>query len=264
MALWSCRSNKDLVYFTDLTSESGVISSTKGKIRLEPYDELFISVGSEISTATEQFNMPLVSPISNATVSGGAIKAEKGAPATGEQRLQTYVVDTSGDIDFPVLGKLHVAGMTTEELKEDLVKRIGETVTDPRVKVVLLNFKVNVMGEVRSPQTVNVSREKFSVLDALAACGDMSDYGIRTTVLVIREDADGEMHYQRLNLGDSKVFESPYFYLKQNDIVYVEPNSVKLANSKYNSNNSFKLSVVSTIVGVASVIASLVIALTVK
>ncbi len=117
------------------------------------------------------------------------------------------------------------------------------------------------MGEVEKPGPVKVSTERLSVFDALVAAGDLTDYGRRENVLVIRE-IDGKKVYQRLNLKDSKVVESPFFYLQQNDVVYVEPNSIRQANSKYNSNNAFKLTVISSVISAVSVITSLVIALT--
>ena len=164
---------------------------------------------------------------------------------------------------MPVLGKVHVAGKTTDEITDYLTEQIAKDVTDPYVSVRLHTFKVNVLGEVETPGVVAVKTERFSVLDALAAANDMTEYGKRDNVLIIREE-NGLKKYVRLNLNDVKVLESPYFYLQQNDVVYVEPNKIRKANSKFNQNNSYKLSVVSTIVSACSVIASLIIALLVK
>ena len=138
---------------------------------------------------------------------------------------------------------------------------IAQDVKDPYVRVELINFSVDVMGEVRTPQRVIAERQNFTVLDALAACNDLTEYGKRDRVFVIRNE-NGERTYHRLDLTSSEVFSSPYFYLKQNDVVYVEPNQIRIDNSKYNQNNAFKLSVISTIVSGVSVIASLIIALT--
>ena len=127
----------------------------------------------------------------------------------------------------------------------------------------MINFTVNVMGEVRAPQRMVVGKERFTVLDALAAAGDLTEYGKRDNVLVIRTE-NGKSTYHRINLTDGSIYASPFFYLQQNDVVYVEPNKIKVDNSKYNQFAAFKLSQASTIVSVASVIASLVIALCVK
>lgn len=153
--------------------------------------------------------------------------------------------------------------MTTEELAQDLVKRISVNVEDPNVIVQLINFKVNVAGEVQRPGTVNVKRNRMTILDALSEVGDLTEYGERSNVLVIREE-NGERKFAHLDLNSSDLLNSPYYYLQQNDYIYVEPNKVRQDNSKYNTNNSYKLSLTSTIVSTASVIASLVIALTVK
>ncbi len=154
-------------------------------------------------------------------------------------------------------------GLTTAQLKNFLVDKISENVRDPQVKVRLLNFKVNVMGEVRNPRNVDVRSERFSIFDALAAAGDMTEYGRRDNVTVIRECSDS-LVYCRLDLTDPAIVSSPYYYLRQNDVVIVDPNAIRQANSRYNQNNSYKLSVISTIVSAVSVIASLVIALAVR
>jgi polysaccharide export outer membrane protein len=156
-----------------------------------------------------------------------------------------------------------VQGLTTQQIKDKLVELISKDVDDPIVRVELMNFRVNVLGEVQRPGAVSVKRERYSVLDALADAGDLTEFGERSNVLLIREE-NGVKIYHRLNLNEASVLSSPYFYMQQNDVIYVEPNEIRKDNSKYNQNNAFKLSVISTIVSACSVIASLVIALTVK
>ena len=172
-------------------------------------------------------------------------------------------MDKAGDIDFPIIGKVKVQGLTTQQIKDKLVELISKDVDDPIVRVELMNFRVNVLGEVQRPGAVSVKRERYSVLDALADAGDLTEFGERSNVLLIREE-NGVKIYHRLNLNEASVLSSPYFYMQQNDVIYVEPNEIRKDNSKYNQNNAFKLSVISTIVSACSVIASLVIALTVK
>ncbi len=128
----------------------------------------------------------------------------------------------------------------------------------------MTGYSISVLGEVDEPQTITTSAERFSILQALAACGDMTEYGRRDNVLVMRRTDDNKIEYGRLNLQSANITQSPYFWLKNNDVVVVEPNSIKQDNSKFNQNNSYKLSMISTVVSVASVIASLVIALTVN
>lgn len=263
-----CHSQKDLAYFDNIKdSSSGTISVGEYGIKIAPEDELLITVTSEIPEATKQFNQSMFNPISRndlQEMAGTTQSIASKANTSGSNRLPTYIVSRDGNIDFPVLGKIHVAGMNTSQLADYIREHVSATVKNPQVKVTLINFKVNVLGEVSAPHTINVTTEKFSIIDALAACGDLTDYGKRDNVIIIREQEDGTRAYQRVNLHDTNLFASPYFYLKQNDIIYVEPNSIKQENSKYNTNNSYKLSAISTVVSAASVIASLVIALTVK
>ncbi len=263
-----CHSQKDLAYFDNIKdSSSGTISVGEYGIKIAPEDELLITVTSEIQEATKQFNQSMFNPISRndlQEMAGTTQSIASKANTSGSNRLPTYMVSRDGNIDFPVLGKIHVAGMNTSQLADYIREHVSATVKNPQVKVTLINFKVNVLGEVSAPHTINVTTEKFSIIDALAACGDLTDYGKRDNVIIIREQEDGTRAYQRVNLHDTNLFASPYFYLKQNDIIYVEPNSIKQENSKYNTNNSYKLSAISTVVSAASVIASLVIALTVK
>ena len=124
----------------------------------------------------------------------------------------------------------------------------------------LVNFRVNVLGAVLEPGSIEVKSERFSVLDALAAAGDMTVQGKRDNVLLIR-DNNGKREFHRLNLKDAGIVDSPYFYMQQNDVIYVEPSDVAAENAEYNQNNSFKVSVISTVVSAASVVASLLIAL---
>jgi polysaccharide export outer membrane protein len=268
-ALTACHATKDLAYFDDIKdSNSGIIQVSNYGITLEPEDELLITVTSEVEQATKQFNLSMFNSVSRNDLqdlagSSKSITSDK-ANTSGASRVPTYIVDKNGNITFPVLGDLHVAGMTTQQLANVIKEKVSETVKDPIVKVTLINFKVNVLGEVESPRTISVTTEKYSIIDALAACGDLSDYGKRDNIIIMRELADGNREYKRINLHDTNLFSSPYFYLKQNDIIYVEPNNIKQENSKYNTYSSYKLSAISTVVSAASVIASLIIALTVK
>jgi len=164
---------------------------------------------------------------------------------------------------MPVLGTVHVEGLTTEQLQQELTRRISADVKDPVVTVRMLNFNIVIAGEVKEPKRIPVNENRITILDALAMAGDLTEYGERSNVLVIREE-NGERKFAHIDLNSSDLLTSPYYYLQQNDYVYVAPNSIRQANSKYNQNNAFKLSVISTIVSAASVIASLVIALTVK
>lgn len=252
--LASCNTSKTVLpYFTDIrTVAEGSMDVGDYMPVIQPDDELFITVISREPMASAHYNLPMSNP---ATVDALEV--------TSQPKQQTYIVDTKGDINFPVLGKLHVAGLTTEQLQEQLTRDISNDVKDPLVRVELVNFTVVVAGEVTTPSTIQVNRNRFSILDALSAAGDLTPYGERSNVLLIREE-NGERKFVHLNLNSSELLKSPYFYLQQNDYVYVEPNKIRQANSRYNQDNSYKLSMTSTIVSATSVIASLIIALTVK
>jgi len=252
-SLASCSSHETLLpYFTDLTAGEGSLPMDGYLSPIKPDDELYISVTSTSPEATAMYNSPASNP---------ATKADM--PLVMTPAYQTYTVSTDGYINFPELGRLHVAGMNVEQLQADLTERISKEVDNPLVTVEMVNFQVNVAGEVAKPGTIPVRRNRFSILDALSAAGDLTPYGERSNVLIIREN-NGKKEYARIDLNSSDILTSPYFYLQQNDYIYIEPNHVRQSNSKYNQDNAFKLSVVSTIVSASSVIASLVIALTVK
>jgi polysaccharide export outer membrane protein len=252
--LLSCTSTKDnsLAYFRDLAvAPNGTLPNPQGdySIRIQPDDELVISITSAVPEATAAYNLPMDNPATRSYLR-----------QTTQPRSQTYIVDDQGCIMLPVLGRMMVKGKTLGEISEDIKKLVEKDVHDPYVRVDIVNFSVDVMGEVRTPQRVYSGHQHFTVLDALAQCGDLTEFGKRDNVYVIRTE-DGKRTYQRLDLNNSEIFSSPYFYLQQNDVIYVEPNQIRIDNSKYNQNNAFKLSVISTVVSTASVIASLIIAL---
>ena len=254
LGLASCSTQKsNLPYFEDIiTVEQGELPQMPYTAKIQPDDELFISITSEQPLATAAYNVPFSNPA----------KADQFTQNTAP-RILTYRVDSKGDIDMPVLGKVHVAGMTVEQLRNYLVEKVSKDVADPMVTVSLVNFTVSVAGEVKTPMIVRVDGNRITVLEALAAAGDLTEYGERSNVLVVRE-VEGKREYAHLDLNSSETLLSPYYYLQPNDYVYVSPNNIRQANSKYNQNNAFKLSVISTIVSACSVVASLIIALGVK
>lgn len=252
--LVSCHSNRNMVYFQDIDNSPEMLDSLyrNYSVKVKPSDELLITVWSEVAEATLIYNLPQVS------------YAEAGDAATSAgMRLLSYIVDKDGYIDFPLVGRLKVEGLTTGEVAELLTDEISKDVKNPYVRVQFAKFRVNVMGEVLRPGMQEVKTERYSILDALGAAGDMTQYGRRTDVLLIREE-NGTRTYHRLDLTSADVLKSPYFYLQQNDVVYVAPNDVKQSNAEYNQNNSFKMQIVSSTISAISVITSLIIALVVK
>lgn len=251
--LASCKTKHDLAYFEDIKDvQSGMLTTQEYTALLEPENELIITVTSSVPAASAMFNLPYTNVAYAGTVT---------PPSTPS--VKTYLVDNKGDIDFPVLGTIHVAGMTVYELKEYLEKRISEHVKDAIVTVSFTGYKITMLGEVKNPHTFYTAADRYSILDALGACGDLTEYGKRDNILVMRRTADNQIEYGRLDLHSSNITQSPYFWLKHNDVIVVEPNNIMQDNSKYSQNKGYNLSVISTIVSAASVVAS-VIALTVK
>lgn len=249
MVVSACTSQKTLTYFQDVDTATAVPTG-EYNVKIQPSDELAITVYSSVPEAAAQYNLPV-------GMTASVTELTRSTP----QKLQTYVVDAKGDIRFPVLGVLHVAGMTTEQLAEYLAGRIEADLIDPVVRVELVNFVVNVAGDVARPGRVPVTTHRFSVLDAITAAGDLTPYGRRDNVLLVREE-NGERVTARLNLNDPATLSSPYYYVHQNDYIYIEPSKVRSDNAEYNQNNAYKLSLTSTIVSACSVLASLIIALT--
>lgn len=255
-ALCSC-SSKKLAYFQNAEENIPVeLAKRDYTIKIAPADELMITVNSEVPEAAIAYNMPLANP---AKVTGEENSREL-IEVTSTSRMQTYIVDPEGYINFPVLGRIHVAGLTTRQLATSLTERLSKDVENPYVRVEIVNFKVNVMGEVLKPSAVTVRGDRFSVMDALASAGDMTVFGRRDNLLVMREE-DGQIKYHRLDMTDPKVVESPYYYLQQNDVVYVEP-TTKRSNQSEAQANGYKVQIISAVSSICSVLSTMIIALT--
>ena len=210
-------------------------------------DLLAIMVNSKNPELALPFNMPMIS-------------YQIGSQSSPQQRVLGYLVDTNGEIDFPILGKMHVAGLTRLQLTELIKQRLTEEdlIKDPVVTVQFLNYKVSVMGEVNRPGSFNISGDRITLLEALSMAGDLTIYGRRDRVAVIREN-DGQRTILYHDLRSSDVFNSPCYYLQQNDIVYVEPNNSKAGQSEINQNKSVGvwLSAGSILVSIVSLIVTL-------
>ena len=174
--------------------------------------------------------------------------------------LQTYLVDNNGCIDFPVVGTLQVGGLTKsmcEKLIHDKIKRYMNAEENPIVTVRMSNYKISVIGEVNRPGMFTVGNEKINIFEALAQAGDLSIYGVRDRVKLIRENAKGRKEIHTINLNDANIVNSPYYYLQQNDVVYVEPNSVKAKNSAIGTSTTIWISVTGALVSLASLVVNI-------
>jgi polysaccharide export outer membrane protein len=165
-----------------------------------------------------------------------------------------YLVDDEGNINFPGLGKVHLAGLTKNAAIDTLQKQITKYVVNTTVNIRFLNYRITVLGEVNRPGTYTVENERITILEALGLAGDLTIYGKRNNVLVYRK-VEGEARFHRVDLTSSKLFESDYFYLQQNDMIYVQPNKARMGSSVYNQNLSVGMSLLSILVSVISILA---------
>jgi polysaccharide export outer membrane protein len=247
LLLSACGSTKEVNYFQDVNGLREQTIDQKYEVIIHQDDLLSIYVNSKNPELTAPFNMPMVS-------------SQIGAEVSSHQRVLGYLVDVNGYIDFPVLGKIQVEGLTRLQLT-NLIKNwiIRENlIKDPIITVQFLNFKISVMGEVNHPGSFTATGDRITLLEALSMAGDLTIYGKRNRVAVIREE-QGERIILFHDLRSVNIFESPCYYLQQNDIVYVEPNRTRAAQSHINQNNSVGvwLSAVSILTSVAALIVNL-------
>ncbi len=235
-----CGSSKQVAYWQNIDSISLAASKGLFDAKIMPKDELTILVQTTDPLTSEPFNLRSTGQTSS------------------KNQITGYLVDNDGMINFPIVGKIHVAGLTKTEC-EDLIKSkiqpyLART-ENPLVSVRTSSYRITVIGEVNRPGVIPVATEKISLIEALAEAGDMTIYGKRDNVLLVREDKSGEKHKVRLNMNDANIINSPYYYLQQNDIVYVEPHKVKARNTFFGSNTSIFYSVI----GITTSLVSLLI-----
>ncbi|MCI6617889.1 MAG: polysaccharide biosynthesis/export family protein [Prevotella sp.] len=244
-----CTGSKKVAYFQNIDQVS--LASSRGLFdaKIMPKDMLTITVNTTDPAAAAPFNLS----VSNTVGTSGQLSSGGGS-------LQGYLVDNTGKINFPVIGQVHVAGMTKTQCQDLIREKIAPYMAErenPIVTVRMSSYRVTVTGEVNSPGVIPVTTEKMSVIEALAQAGDLSIYGRRDNVLLIREDATGEKSYHRLNLNDANLINSPFYYLQQNDILYVEPNGVKAKNSGIGSSTTIWFSFIGIVTSVASLLVNI-------
>jgi len=229
----SCMSTKKVTYFQNLDNVD--LSKTTGlyDAKIMPKDILSITVHTLTTEASEAFNLK-----------GGS----------------NYLVDNEGNIDFPVVGTLPLGGMTTKEAEALIKSKIVPYMSaseNPIVQVRMSNYKYAMLGGIKAPGVYTAPNEKISIVEAIARAGDLDLYGQRDKIFLIRENEHGEREYHQLNINDAEIFNSPYFYLQQNDIVYVEPKKVQARNSFFASSTSMWLSIFGMLTSVSTFILAL-------
>ena len=250
LLMGSCKSAKQVAYFQNLDSVSLAASKGLYDAHIMPKDLLTITVVTSDPTTSKPFNLA----IQNTLGTDGKLGSTTGS-------LLQYLVDNDGNIQFPIVGSLHVAGLTKNECQDLIKSKVKPYLAEsenPVVTVSMSSYRVTVAGEVTRPSVVPVSTEKMSVLEALAQAGDLTIYGRRDNVLLIREDANGQKEAHRLNLNDANIINSPYYYVQQNDYIYVEPNKTKAKNSDIGQSTTLWFSFVSILTSVASLVVNIV------
>ena len=247
--LASCSSSKQVAYFQNIQSVDFNQSKGLYDAKILPKDMLTITVNTQTPEASLPFNLTISNTVN-----------QSGQLSSGASSLQGYLVDNDGNINFPVIGKIHVQGLTKTQCQDLISQKISPYLSkneNPVVTVRMSSYHVTVIGEVNSPKVVAVTTEKMSIMEALAEAGDLTIYGRRDNVTLIRESETGQKEYHVINLNDANVFNSPYYYLQQNDIVYVEPNGVKAKNSAIGSSTTIWFSFISIVTSVASLIVNI-------
>ena len=249
MAITSCQSTKNIAYIQNSDSISYAQSRYLYDAKIMPKDQLTITVNTVNPEASLPYNLLL----QNAYTQARTLSTTGGT-------LMPYLVDNEGYINFPVVGRLKVSGLTKSECENMILEKIRPYMAEtenPVVTVRMSSYSVSVLGEVARPGSFQVAREKITILEALAQAGDLTIYGVRNKVKLIREDATGKKEIHTLDLTNANIVNYPYYYLQQNDIVYVEPNKVKAQNASVGSMTTLWVSATSILISVASLLVNI-------
>ena len=244
MLFSSCGSQQELAYFKDAPRDVEMEQSGQFSKGIQTNDLLYIYVESRAPEATVRFNQET----NKIAVDGGVVMNPGSSAITG------YLVNNDGDIIFPVLGRIHVVGKTHAQLAAEIEQRLVSEghILDAVVTVKLMNFKVSVLGEVMKPGQIEASGERLTIFEALSMVGDLTIYGMRENVTVVREE-NGTRTVGEIDLTSKDVFESPFYYLHQNDVVYVEPNMKRKRSAE---RDPMTLSYISSVVSIVSMLTS--------
>ncbi|GGF81729.1 polysaccharide biosynthesis/export family protein [Wenyingzhuangia marina] len=243
----SCASRKDIIYLQDVkdkTAQSDVLEIDSVYFKaptIKPDDRLTINISSINPEAARPFNLYL-----SAFNTGGI-------SATGQQQQQSYLVDADGYISFPQLGDLKVIGFTRVQLEKHLEKKIKPFLPDVKANVQLVNFRVSILGEVKTPGEYSINRDKISVLQALAMAGDLTIHGKREDIKLIRENK-GKLTYYNIDLRSKDIVTAPFFYLQQNDVIYVAPNKPQVNASASSPTASYIISATGLLITIISIL----------
>lgn len=262
LAAASCSTPKDIAYFQDVTHGEMIQPLERNDIKVRPEDKLSIVVSTQDPALSSMFNLVTTQNRIGSSSSGGTLG---GSSSGGSGQTSLYTVDPDGDINFPVLGRLHVAGMNRTQLSKYIESEIKsrELVKDPIVTVDYANTGISVLGEVKSPGRVEFNKDHLTIVEAIAMAGDVAPDGMRQNVTVMREGPNGQQTVYKVDLTDMKqLAQSPVYYMQQNDVIYVEPNDKAKRNTTPNGNSPFTPAFWFSIASFAMTIGTLVISLT--
>jgi polysaccharide export outer membrane protein len=255
LGLTACHTEKNTIsYFQDIEKQARYTNVNQNTLeqQIQVGNDLIIRVSNVDPSAVAAFNMPAFS-----FVNGNELNTQQSAS------VQTYLVDRDGNISFPVFGRINVVGKSCRELAADLESRIEAYASGSTVQVIIDGYQVSLLGEVNQPGMFQFIKDRTTLLDLISYGGDLTIYGDRTNVLLIRETPEGTV-YKRFDLTKAETLSCPEFYLQQHDIVYVEPILTRRKTADFDTMKQYNLSFVSTVVSCVSVLASLLIALLVK
>ncbi|MDE6256560.1 MAG: polysaccharide biosynthesis/export family protein [Muribaculaceae bacterium] len=262
VALTGCKAPQDVAYFQDTDANTIIELAAAKQITVQPGDKLSIVVKSKDPAISDLFNLPVYS---TRIGTGGSMVSDnvnlRSNSVRNSESVASYTVDSKGDIDFPVLGMLHISGMTRGELsgyiKGELMGR--NLVKDPTVIVEFLSSGVDILGDVKSPGRYDINKDKITIIEAISLAGDLNITGQRDNVKVIRQE-DGKLHTYKVDLTNTaSLASSPAYYLQQGDVIYVEPNAMQKRATTVNGNNAlsvgFWISVASLLTSVVTTLA---------
>ena len=248
LLLSSCISTKKVAYFQNRESVDIGLSKGLYDAKIMPKDILQIKVFTITPEASEPFNL-----LKTNTTSSTSYQNDLSS-------VYNYLVDNSGDIYFPVVGKIHLGGLSKNEAEKLLKSKIAPFMSEKEdflVHVRMINYKYSVIGGVNKPGMFTTQNEKVNIIEAIAQAGDLTLYGERDKVFLIRENSEGEKEYHQLNLNDANIISSPFYYLQQNDIIYVEPNKAQARSSYFSTSTGMWFSLTSALMSVSTFIIAL-------
>lgn len=244
--LTGCMNTKTVTYFQNKDEIDQTISKQLYDAKIMPKDILQIQVFSITPEASEPFNL-----------FKGTTAATSSTSNTNQNSVYNYLVDNDGSIVMPIIGTVEVGGLTKKDAEQLIKNKITPYVSESEnvvVHVRMMNYKYAVLGGVRSPGLYTTQNEKVSILEAIAQAGDLTTFAYRDRIYLIRENSDGQKEYHQLNINDANIISSPYYYLQQNDVIYVEPRKIEARNSFFSANSSIWLTLTSSLISVATLI----------